>query len=693
MVSSTRRRVYSQEDAGNVGSPVQSTGRTSRSPMTSPHGSQKRGGTLVYDKHSSSEDSWEVGAGEDDGEVAFHVGIDLGTTNSSVALWHLAKNRVKILKLDGDKRSMPSCVFLEEDGTSVVGHEAIRRSAVTGRRVISSAKRVLGLRRGDPALQTLVQDLPITVLPDPSGSGGVVIQVPRTQPQVKNEDVGCIANGDEPWLVSPEHISCLVLQELKARADSYIAAGKVRGLTEPVDSCVITVPVHFPEARRRATRAAAHEAGFRKVVTLGESTAAAMAYGLHVAGSKIALTFDFGGGTTDVTVLSIADGGKFQVLTTVGDPHLGGEDMDQRLVNWVLEQTLLGAGVVASMNGSASGVIGVDDLARLRMACAAAKISLSEQTSAKISFKVTNGATHEVVVTREKFEDLCEDLIGRAKGLVLAALEGSTKQPQDIAEVVLAGGCSRIPSVREMLRSVFGGVELCSSIDPDLAVVEGAAIRGAVLSGVDRSLLKNLLMLDALPLGIAIRTADGSLDTLLPKSASIPATAVRVFRLHDNFQPGVTIDVLEVDDSPQPTESNHKYDEYTQEYCYREANGDAHSNEQEGPGAESEVDDYDYDAEKEAGFLSRFTFMLSEVKPKWVQHGHPDREVEVTLHITAEGLMKVKIKDSWEELARAGGQRQVTLLACYLVLLFVAYLCVKIRFAQHAALEYADAGV
>jgi molecular chaperone DnaK (HSP70) len=263
-------------------------------------------------------DAW--GIEEQQAAVAdgFYVGIDLGTTNSAAALWHLSKNRVKVLKTEG-YTTMPSFVYFEDQlgGTAVpsslVGHAAVKRSAETGRRVISCAKRVIGLKYSDPTLESLSSDLPIKVVPDPQGSGGVAIELPASSDAATAGDAS-----SKRTTVSPEQVSTLLIAALKARADAYISKGKLAGVTA-VQGCVITVPVHFPEARRRATRSAARAAGFATVVTLGESTAAAMAYGLHVAGlSKVAVIFDLGGGTLDVTVLRIKEGGRFEVLSTAG---------------------------------------------------------------------------------------------------------------------------------------------------------------------------------------------------------------------------------------------------------------------------------------------------------------------------------------------------------------------------------------
>jgi molecular chaperone DnaK (HSP70) len=282
------------------------------------HNSNSRPLSCLSDGDGLLFDAWGI---EEQQAVAdgFYVGIDLGTTNSAAALWHLSKNRVKVLKDEG-YTTMPSVVYFEDQlgGTAVpsslVGHAAVKRSAETGRRVISCAKRVVGLKYSDPTLESLFSDLPIKVVPDPQGSGGVAIELPASS------DTGAAAAdaSSKHTTVSPEQVSTLLIAALKARADGYIAKGKLPGVTA-VQGCVITVPVHFPEARRRATRSAARAAGFATVVTLGESTAAAMAYGLHVAGlSKVAIIFDLGGGTLDVTVLRIKEGGRFEVLSTAG---------------------------------------------------------------------------------------------------------------------------------------------------------------------------------------------------------------------------------------------------------------------------------------------------------------------------------------------------------------------------------------
>jgi molecular chaperone DnaK (HSP70) len=273
------------------------------------------GDGLLFDAWGLEEQQTAVADG-------FYVGIDLGTTNSAAALWHLSKNRVKVLKDEG-YTTMPSVVYFEDQtGTTavpatLVGHAAVKRSAETGRRVISCAKRVIGLKYSDPTLESLSGDLAIKVVPDPQGSGGVAIELPASS------DTGAATDASSKRsTVSPEHVSTLLIAALKARADAFIAKGKLPGVTA-VQGCVITVPVHFPEARRRATRSAARAAGFETVVTLGESTAAAMAYGLHVAGlSKVAVIFDLGGGTLDVTVLHIKEGGRFEVISTAGKKRL-----------------------------------------------------------------------------------------------------------------------------------------------------------------------------------------------------------------------------------------------------------------------------------------------------------------------------------------------------------------------------------
>ncbi|CAM9481095.1 unnamed protein product [Chrysoparadoxa australica] len=575
-----------------------------------------------------SYDVWRMR--EDDGEAyeGWYVGIDLGTTFSCIALWHVTKNRVKIFKLDGNARIMPSMVYEEEDGSMLVGHEALRRSQETRVRPVSSAKRVIGLRYDDPLVESMAPDMPVAVECDEE-TGMAVLEVPGS----------CGS-------ISPVEVSAAVLATLKSKAEAWVEKRKIPGLSAPLDACVVTVPVQFNEARRRATRDAARAAGFRHAVTLAESTAAAMAYGLFVAGTKTVLTFDMGGGTLDVSIMAI-DEGKFEVLATAGDAHLGGEDMDQRLLEWALDETLPKA---ADREALSDDLIG-----RLRRECSKLKEKLSEVTSADIHFgdechdceglREKGGIDFRLRIERRKFESLIQDELNRAREVVLCALDRAGLKPGgvDAQEVILVGGCSRIPAVRAMLTELFPGKELCTAVDPDQAVAEGAAIRGAILSGVDHGLLKDILMLDALPLDIGVETADGEFEVLLERNASIPATGSKTFYLEDSQQKGVTIEVYEGDKA----------------------------------------------AGAQRAAVGRFVFMLVRVDPSKVPQGKDgeQRSVEVTFTMTAQGALRVGIKDSWEAYGARYTDRQVMCLAFYCVVLAVVYLYVKIVFGAQLRLD------
>jgi len=443
--------------------------------------------------------------------TGLYLGIDLGTSNSCAALWQTQKNRVKVVRDASGRRVVPSTISFDGNGDAVVGAPEAS---------IGCVKRVIG-RKWDQTSRQMLAALPFKAVRTPDGG------------------IGILRGGGQPTL-SCEEASSFVLGHLKASAEAWleehIAKSARRGL-EPItdeptlNRCVVTVPANFDDVTRKATVAAAKLAGFVEVALLVESTAAAMAYGLFVAGKKHACVFDMGGGTTDVTLMAI-DSGRFETLSTEGDTHCGGEDMDTMLME-----------VVVAKAGGSKAAWGSQDEAKLRLRsrCKAAKEELSEKTETIIALE----GRGEVSVTRAEFEACVAELVARAKGVVEAALVSSELVVAEIDEIVLVGGASRVPCVRTMLQEVFQGRELCTSVNADESVASGAAVRGAVLGGVDEGIIADVMMLDALPRSIGLEAEDGRFEVILAKNSRIPAMASKTFILEDPRQNGVTIEAFE----------------------------------------------------------------------------------------------------------------------------------------------------
>ncbi|KAG6594328.1 Hsp70-like protein [Phytophthora cinnamomi] len=462
-------------------------------------------------------DSWGSAAERfADGSIC--LGVDLGTTNSCVGMWHVERNHVKILKNRADRgRTTPSVVRFDPASQRVdVGNAAVQlETQQPVGNTVRAVKRLMGHKFQSKAAD--VARIYAAYQVAPTAQGNVAVQVAR--------------GGLKHVLVQPEEVSACILAELKASAEAYFDGVKLNNV-------VITVPAYFSDSQRKATITSASMAGFKAVRLLNEPTAAAMAYGLFLSGTKTVTVFDFGGGTLDVSLLSIEDG-KFEVLGIGGDTTLGGEDINNILVDHLLE-------VLYKHNDVTRTQVGEQDMVRLRREVEKAKLELSEEESAEISLQNIAGVkTFSYTLMRRKFEQLCDPIWKKCLRIVSSVLKEAEVEAADIDEVILVGGSTRIPILRTKISEAFDGKELCMSVNADEVVCEGAAIQAAILSGIDQRVFRDVLMMDVLPLPIGLETADGSMEVILPRNARIPTTVTKYFQTFEDDQRGLTVEVYE----------------------------------------------------------------------------------------------------------------------------------------------------
>ena len=434
------------------------------------------------------------------------VGIDLGTTNSVIAVME-GGEPVVIPNSEGS-RTTPSVVAFTKSGERLVGQLARRQAAVNPENTISSIKRFMGRKFSEVDSERKI--VPYDV--KPGKDDRVVVKIP---------------NADKEF--TPEEISAMILQKLKTDAEAYLG--------EKVTDAVITVPAYFNDSQRQATKNAGQIAGLNVVRIINEPTAASLAYGLDKKANETILVFDLGGGTFDVSVLDVGDG-VFEVKSTNGDTHLGGDDYDRRVVEWLAEEFKKSNGIDLKADRQA--------LQRLTEAAERAKIELSSrlETSVNLPFITADqtGPKHlEMTLTRAKFESLTSDLTERCRGPFLAALKDANLTPQQIDEVVLVGGSTRMPVIQKLVKDLLGGKEPHKGVNPDEVVAIGAAIQAGVLKGE----VKDILLLDVTPLSLGVETLGGVMTKLIERNTTIPTSRSQVFSTAADNQTSVEVHVLQ----------------------------------------------------------------------------------------------------------------------------------------------------
>jgi len=433
------------------------------------------------------------------------IGIDLGTTNSCVAV--MEGNEATVIPNQEGSRTTPSIVAFTDKGEMLVGELAKRQAVTNSANTVSSIKRVMGRRYDEEAVREAEKKVSCKLIKDSDARVKVKVN--------KGEFL-------------PQEISARILQKMKQTAEQYLG--------EKVKRAVITVPAYFNDSQRQATKDAGTIAGLKVERIINEPTAAAMAYGLEKKGEKKIAVYDLGGGTFDISILDVGDK-VVEVLSTNGDTYLGGDDFDQRIVNWIADEFKKENGIDLRKDRMA--------LQRLKEAAEKAKCELSSSLETQINLPFitadASGPKHlNITLTRAKLEQLCEDLVERTIVPCRQALKDAKLEPHDIQEVVLVGGQTRMPKVQEKVKEFFGK-EPHKGVNPDEVVAAGAAIQGGVLAGE----VKDILLLDVTPLSLGIETLGGISTKLIERNTTIPTKQSKIFTTAADNQTAVDIHVLQ----------------------------------------------------------------------------------------------------------------------------------------------------